>query len=208
MDGASLIGNDGGSLIANDGGTFRDRIRLIGNDGGTRPQARAAGKAAVNAVNEERDFGFTQTSGEMNLDGFRIEGPVFLEGGVLTGSGTIEGDLMSTGGFISPGTLSITGDFTQTANGSLVLEVGGTNGNGPEANYDQLQIGGTAALGGAVSIRTTNGFTPDPAAPFVPISYAAANGNFASTSSNVQVTLFDTGANLQVAGANPPHRAW
>jgi hypothetical protein len=129
-----------------------------------------------------------------------------MSGGILTGNGLIEGDLMNDGGDVAPGNLTgsiaVTGSFSQGANGALLLEVGGTNAAAHE--FDQLKIGGSAAFGGLLSIRTINGFTPDPSVPLVPLSYASATGDFASTSGNVQIDLRDTGANLAVAGPNPP----
>jgi len=149
---------------------------------------------------------FRQTGGTTNLRGIRIIGPVLLNGGVLNGAGVIEGDLTNDGGFIAPGNsagaIGVTGNFTQTAKGSLLLEVGGINSYIPQ--FDRLKIGGTAALDGKLTVTTINGFTPNPNLPLVPLSYSSATGGFASTSGNVQLDLQDTGAALSVAGANPP----
>lgn len=70
--------------------------------------------------------GFIQTAGETDLNLIRITGPVTVNGGVLSGSGVIVGDLTLNGGYISPGhgagLLAVTGNYTQGANGTLILE--------------------------------------------------------------------------------------
>jgi hypothetical protein len=140
------------------------------------------------------------------LNGIRLIGPVVLNGGALTGNGIIEGDLTNNGALItpgnSPGTIGVAGSFTQTANGSLFLEIGGTNPYAQE--FDQLKVGGTAQLGGALSVRTINGFTPESDDRLVPLSFAAVSGEFANTSGNVQLDLASTGAGVTVVGSNPP----
>ena len=77
--------------------------------------------------------GFVQTGGETNLDGVIITGEVTMNGGVLAGSGTIYGSLTSDGGYIAPGhsagAQAVIGDFTQVAEGTLVVEDGGAGPN-------------------------------------------------------------------------------
>ena len=89
-----------------------------------------------------------QEGGESNLNGINIIGRCTLNGGVLGGTGIIYGDLINNGGYIapghSPGTLGVTGDFTQAAGGTLVLEDGGAT---PDL-FDQVQVAGQAMLGG------------------------------------------------------------
>lgn len=212
-DGASIISNDGASIISNDGASIisNDGASIISGGGGNiisrgggnfTPGVSFASKSAKAATAAS---GFTQTGGETDLRRIRLIGPMVMTGGVLSGSGVIVGDLTNDGGFIAPGTLAgsigVTGNFTQTANGSLLLEAAGVNSYRPD--FDQLKIGGTATLNGKLSVKTINGFTPDPNAPLVPLSYASATGDFASTSGNVQVNLRDTGAALAIAGLNP-----
>lgn len=225
-DGASIISSDGASLIGQDGaGILGDGGSGIISGGGGNIISGGAGNiisgGAGNSVSGSTSDGFStqgsqaaatgasvfrQTGGSVNLKGIRLTGPVILNGGVLQGHGTIDGDLTNDGGFIAPGNstgvIGVTGNFTQTANGALLLELGGTNSYIPE--FDQLKIGGSAALGGKVSVKTINGFTPDSNVPLVPLSYASATGAFASTSGNVQLDLRDTGAALAVVGPNPP----
>ncbi len=173
-DGSTLLGPDGAPLIGNDGST------LIGNDGSTIQPARAGSAAAPAA------------------------GEILLTGGTISGIGDLRGAVLNQGAFIDPGTplgrIFVDGNFTQSANGTLVLEVGGA---GP-SQFDQLQISGTANLGGRLVVRTLNDFVPQAGDIFNPLTYGAANGTFASVTSNAQVSFGPAGMSLQVNGANPP----
>src|SRR5260370_17294981 len=57
---------------------------------------------------------------------------------------------------LSPGTLTIQGNYEQTANGRLLIELGGTN----SADYDHLIITNSATLDGNVTFKCINGFAP------------------------------------------------
>ncbi|MEY2512178.1 MAG: hypothetical protein QOE26_2941 [Verrucomicrobiota bacterium] len=193
-DGASLITNDGGSIIGNDGASAisHDGSSLITNDGGSRP-ALSIEPAAPSA-----DSGFVQTGGQLDLNGITIESSISLNGGTLTGSGVVVGSLANNGGFISPGhsagTISVVGDFSQGGNGTLIVETGGKN----FGQADQLQIGGTATLGGILHIKTINGFAIDPADTFSPLGYGAVNGAFNSSGGNASLTLSGNGVLVSV----------
>ena len=73
-----------------------------------------------------------------------------MNGGALTGSGTINANVTNGGQVIPGGTgaagmLTINGNYTQTATGSLNIELGGT----AAGSSDQLAVSGTASLGGS-----------------------------------------------------------
>lgn len=53
--------------------------------------------------------------------------------------------------------LEIEGDFVQTADGSLLLEIGGTD---PGDEFDVLQVGGIADLAGDLAVVLIDGFQP------------------------------------------------
>jgi len=75
----------------------------------------------------------------------------------LGGSGTVTADVISAGTTQpgnSPGVLEIVGDFTQTADGELVLELG-------SETWDQLLVHGTASLGGTLRLTSADGFVPE-----------------------------------------------
>jgi sugar lactone lactonase YvrE len=168
----------------------------------------SAGDAHMRA--DSAPTGFIQAGGVLDFGPLNqagtIIGDVVVNGGTITGSGAIIGNLTNNSGLIAPGhsagILSVTGNYTQGANGTLLLEVGGNNANGPE--YDQLQIGGTANLGGTLDVNAINGYTPASSDTFVPISYSSSTGNFSTTTSNAALTLGATGATLSVTGPNAP----
>ena len=189
-DGSSLIGQDGSSLIGCDGSS------IITHDSGSR-----VGPANQHAASTAS--GFTQTGGETDLSSVSIVGPVTLSGGVLSGSGAILGDLTNDGGFIAPGhsagRLEVSGNFVQGANGTLVLE----NGGAYPSQFDQLQVGGSATLGGNLDIKTINGYTPDVADTFSPLGAGSVSGTFGSISSNAQVTVNASGLLTSVDPTKP-----
>jgi outer membrane autotransporter protein len=83
-------------------------------------------------------------------------------GGTLAGIGTIGGDVINSGIVSpgdSPGTLTITGNYTQNSNGTLHTEIGGLNSG---VNSDLLHINGTAALDGTLEVVRINNFSPLP----------------------------------------------
>ncbi len=209
-DGGSLISQDGGGLVATGGGNVvsHDGGSLVAQGGGNlvigasgNRQSRNAQAAATPAS------GFVQSAGETNLNFIKITGPVTLDGGTLSGSGIIEGDLTNNGGFISAGhsagTIVATGNFTQGTNGTLIVE----NGGDLPTDSDQLMVLGAANLGGKLDVRTINGYVPDPRATFVPLNYGSVSGSFAFVSGNAQVTLTPTGplTTVDPAKPNPPN---
>lgn len=98
-----------------------------------------------------------------------LEGAVIGESGKLTGKGRIIGNVTNRGEVSpgnSPGSIWMEGDYTQLADGSLRLELGG-----PAAgNYDQLQATGNVSLAGTLRIVLIDGFTPSPGSSFTLVS--------------------------------------
>ncbi len=104
-----------------------------------------------------------------------------LTGGVLRGGGQVRGNITNTGGTVipgsSPGTLTITGAYTQAAGGTLQIDVAGTTrGSG----YDHLAVGGAAVLDGTVAIIQGAGFDPALNDAFQFLTSASRTGKFAA----------------------------
>ncbi|MDD5349199.1 MAG: autotransporter domain-containing protein [Chthoniobacteraceae bacterium] len=81
-----------------------------------------------------------------------LQGDVLVLAGMLGGSGIIHGNvtnqaMVSPGN--SPGVLTISGNYTQTATGTLFIQIAS------KTAYDQLVVGGTATLGGALQVVNT-----------------------------------------------------
>ena len=143
-DGASIVAQGAGNIVAQGANNLLESANAF---------AMAAATPAPS--------GFVQDGGETDLWQFTITGSVTLNGGVLSGSGIIHGSLTNNSGYIMPGhsagSVGVTGNFKQGAQGSLILEEGG---NTPD-KFDQLVVGGAAALGGNLQLRTINGYKPN-----------------------------------------------
>ena len=205
-DGAGLISNDGGSVIGNDGASAisHDGSSLITNDGGSiAPDGSRFVASPADATQAAATAGFTQTAGETDLRGITLETSVSLNGGTLTGSGVIVGNLTNNSGFVSPGhsagRIAVAGDFTQGAAGTLIVEEGGRD----IGQSDQLSVSGTANLGGTLHLKTINGLVLTSADTYSPLAYSSVTGNFSSTGGNASLTLNNNGALVSVNPAAP-----
>ncbi len=134
--------------------------------------------------------GYTQTGGVTKLSGGTLvsaspgQASITLNGGKLTGKGTITSYLQN-GALIDPGTsvpgegqITIVGNYTQTSTGTLRIDIKGTGS--PGTNYDQLVVNGTATLSGTLDIETASGFTPPLGAQFVVVQATTLTGTFAT----------------------------
>ncbi|NTV04430.1 T9SS type A sorting domain-containing protein [bacterium] len=111
----------------------------------------------------DHDDDFIQTAGATTIDGTLDMGygdSVELQGGVFGGEGLVVGDFHNTGGTVSPGgapgTLTIDGDYTQSLDGTLAIDIDGTT---PGSGYDVLEITGDAVVAGEVSLNFLAGYT-------------------------------------------------
>src|SRR5262249_41412762 len=119
------------------------------------------------------------------------------------GTGTIAGNLSNAGTVLIDGagaaaTLTVTGNFTQTT-GTLTVHVGlGDDGLGS----DQFVVGGTAALGGTLSVLAPDGFGPS-LGPSFAVSSAPDPGSVTGQFATLQVP--DLGAELYLDAAYDTH---
>jgi len=84
-------------------------------------------------------------------------GLTVFQTGLLGGSGVINGNVVNSGIVSpgnSPGVLTINGNFTQTSNGTLLIELASTS------VFDQLIVNGDASLAGTLQIASFGGFVP------------------------------------------------
>ena len=85
---------------------------------------------------------------------------------LILSSTTLSGNSAASGGGIfnvgqlsfgfPPGQVAVSGDYFQTGNGQLAIELGGTT---PGTQYDQLDVAANVSLAGALNVSFTNGFT-------------------------------------------------
>lgn len=102
-------------------------------------------------------------------------------GGVLEGSGTVQASVNNLGSSVRPGgsgaagTLTITGNYTQSSVASLAIEVGGPAAG---TQHDRLVVGGTATLNGAIDVTQLGSFTAAPTDSFTFLTSAGRAGSF------------------------------
>ncbi|HWL93472.1 MAG TPA: hypothetical protein VNT79_08040 [Phycisphaerae bacterium] len=114
-------------------------------------------------------------------------------GGVAGGTGTLDGDV-SNGGSVRPGdrpgpgdvgTLTIDGDYTQTEDGTLVIDVGGA----ASGQYDVLMAAGVIDLAGTLQVNLVSGFQPSGGEQLVIIANGFVLNSFDDVVSPVYVNV-------------------
>jgi hypothetical protein len=93
---------------------------------------------------------------------FSVANDAFVNapGGLLEGTGTIDANVGSAGEVapgLSPGVLTIQGNYVQQSDGGLRIEITGFT---PETEYDRLVVTGSATLDGRLTIESAPGFLP------------------------------------------------
>lgn len=122
---------------------------------------------------------FVQTSGQTVVDGTMNSVPaVQIQGGTLTGLGTINGDVNNSGGVAEPGEgfggrLTIDGDYSQSAPGELMVDLD------DDSFYGVLDVSDLATLDGTVDFVAENGFTPVAGDDFTFLFFGSLSGEFA-----------------------------
>jgi hypothetical protein len=176
------------------------------------PSLHNDGTVSVQTGTLAASTGLTQAGGVTTVaSGAELDGPVTVSGGVLEGNGTLGGPVSNTGGTVapgsSPGTLTITGDYTQGAGGTLAEEITGTT---PGTEFDQLLVGGVLSLDGTLAIDSSS-FTPASTDTFKIISGATSrSGTFATITgatagSEVYMPRYDAdGVTLTLTTTPPP----
>jgi hypothetical protein len=106
---------------------------------------------------------------------------ITLSGGSLTGNGTVLANVQNhsvVGPGNSPDILDIVGDYTQSADGTLLIEMAGRDPDVPQ--FDQLRVTGTATLDGTVRVELLHDFEPTPGNDFRVLIAALRIGEFAT----------------------------
>jgi hypothetical protein len=127
---------------------------------------------------------YTQTDGSTTVSGTLAATTVDLEGGLLRGTGTLDGSVVNAariqvGDDTTVGTLTITGDYTQTAGGTLAVKVGGYVAG---TDFDQLVVLGQAYLDGTLEVTLVGRFVPNTGDIFPVVAANTALGAFATLS--------------------------
>jgi YVTN family beta-propeller protein len=179
------------------------------------------GTVAADAASLSFQGSYTQTAGNTFLGGGSIQttsaNPLQIQGGTLSGTGTITGDVSNTGDNLTPGTaaavgaITISGSglglYTQGAAGSYNVKIGG-NGAG---QFDTLTVSGTATLGGTLTVTLINAFSPVVGNSFTILNAGSVTGTFATTNLPAlsaglgwKVTYSATSVSLSVVTVSSP----
>ncbi|MCA9263436.1 MAG: hypothetical protein KDA60_06285, partial [Planctomycetales bacterium] len=116
-------------------------------------------------------FGAVAFNHRVILDG----GTLAAAAGTLSGAGMIEGDFNNSA-TVSPGDgigrLIVTGNFVQSADGSLLIEVG------DHERYDQLVVHGDVVAGGVLAIQLADEYGPAYGDHFDILEFGGLSGEF------------------------------
>ncbi len=123
---------------------------------------------------------YTQTAGTTEVNGsMSANNGVAIAGGVLKGIGEVTANVQNddrTEPGSSPGTLTITGNYTQGASGTLSIELGGFMA---DSEHDLLDVSATATLDGTLEAVAINEFAPSIGDRFTILTVGAHSGRFA-----------------------------
>jgi T5SS/PEP-CTERM-associated repeat protein len=117
----------------------------------------------------------------------------------LTGNGQINANVINGGGFVEPGlavgVISIANDYTQAADGTLSIEIGGADNSDPNTpQFDELLIDGLATLGGTLDVSLvdlgTGVFSPQAGDSF---GFLSANGGFGGSFDTLNLPALSSG---------------
>ncbi|MBT3199755.1 MAG: PEP-CTERM sorting domain-containing protein [Phycisphaerales bacterium] len=128
-----------------------------------------------------------------------VTGTSFINapGGTIAGSGVFNVDTVAftndgkVSPGLSPGILTVDGTYNQSTSGSLYIELGGLVVG---ADYDRLDVDGTANLGGTLDISLLGAFVPDPGDTFVILTATDVDGFF----SNAETVVAFNGGTFDV----------
>lgn len=184
----TLTVTDGGQVILeNPDGLASGYVATTGASTGT-VQVQGAGSllSAGSFLAAGLDFNLADSGGDATLEvgsGGTIAADTIQLGtsAILRGNGgTLLGNLLNGGTVTpgaSPGTITVDGDYSQLPGGKLVIEIGGlTRG----ADFDVLEVSGTAAVGGTLEVVLINGFVPQLADDFQFLLAGSIEGGFNS----------------------------
>jgi hypothetical protein len=181
-DGDMTVFGSGAHAIVNAGTLNRSGAGTTSIDSGISFTTTGA----VNVTAGTLDVGevYTQSAGITTLSAgtaLASAGGVLINGGTLDGFGTVSGNLTNKGqvrpGGAGPaGTLTVTGNYTQTASGVLDINLGGT----APGQFDVLAVGGLATLDGTMNVSLVNGFHPSLGDAFKVLTFGSRSGIFST----------------------------
>ncbi len=160
-----------GTLTIGNGGTVQvGGATIIHTNNPSIINLQAGGTLIVNDFDPSGGT-FNWTGGSLVLNGGYQGDLGVVNQATLGGTFTVQGNLTNAGLVApgqSPGTLTVTGDFTQDANGETLFEIGGLD---PGDDYDVVNVGGAVSLDGVVTVALINAFNPQLGDTFSVLSF-------------------------------------
>jgi hypothetical protein len=157
--------------------------------------------AAAGNLNVTGGNTFIQTAGTTKVTGALAAATVDLVGGTLEGTGTVTGNIDNTGGTVfggtsSPGTLTLDGNYTQTAGGVFQAFIIGTSASQIAA----VNISGDVDLQGGVLDFNLGNFTPTLGDSFTLMTFAP--GDLSGTFGTIEVSggFVGSGSSVNIRG--------
>jgi T5SS/PEP-CTERM-associated repeat protein len=195
------VGEEGtGAMDILNGGavTTTNGTPIIGNLAGSNGTVTINGTGSEWTLSGSGTGGVTvggSGTGSLNVSngGLLVGSATVGTSGSLSGDGLISGTVTNSGLVSpgnSPGILTILGDYTQTNNGILQIELGGTTVG---TEYDQLLsgAGGAINLDGTLNIVSINSFAPTAGDSFQIFDFSTGiNGSFET------INTFNPGSGL------------
>jgi PEP-CTERM motif len=184
-----LVNGAAGTIYANVSG----ETLSVGAAGGSllnNGAVKVAGGATLLVIGDASGYVQNQAGSAApitQIDGtFTALNGVAILAGVLEGTGTIAGNVVSSGTVHpgdSPGVLKFTGTYAQLSSGIFDVTLAGLT---PGTGFSQLQVGGSAALAGALDVFTANGFILAVNDTFEIMDFANSTGDFSTFDFNGQ----------------------
>jgi T5SS/PEP-CTERM-associated repeat protein len=181
--GSLHVGQAGtGSLNVTNGGKVSSATGFVGDVAGGSGSVTIDGANSIWTLTGDLRVGDAGTATLTVKNGGSVSttGNVIVSAhGTFGGDSTVTAVMVQNGGMVSPGNspgvLHVQGDYSQTADGKLEIQLNGTTlGTG----YDQLVVSGNMALNGALDI--TFGYTPHAGDSFDILDWGTRGGAFAA----------------------------
>lgn len=179
----SAFENNGAVTIAN-AATLSNSGTALVSGGGSVINVNSGGTLDVSANSLE-------LFGSLLLNNGHVNGPVNVHFNALAaGTGSFGPvNLFDNGRFapgatadptvFSPAAVNVSGDARFAPASSLLVQIGGKAAG---VGFDQVNVAGSAALGGTLAISTTNNFVPAGLDSFKVLSYSSHTGTFSAYS--------------------------
>ncbi len=163
-----------GAVLRNKGVTNLRRALTLGNNNAAH-QNQTTG--VFNLLNNALvTFQGNAATPFTNAADAQSSGVVAGVGQLNVGSGRTfqNGGRVKPGGDATAGTLTVTGNYTQTSGGTLDIELGGTGAG----QFDKLVVTQQATLAGTMNVTLLPGYTPVVGHTFDVVTYATRSGTF------------------------------